>query len=103
MFCNKNYFFVSICSFNNGLLKATYDGPRFFLIQSLIRYTNADLKICQYLHFQMEILCQRFHIKTPFYFLRQANVRYVKSLFTNIYKFHSQITREFLGLTMQNF
>ena len=44
-------------------------------------YTNADLKICQYLRLRL-----RFHIKAPFIFLRYANVRYVKSLVTNIQK-----------------
>ena len=28
------------------------------------RYTNADLKICQYIHLHKKIICQRFHIKT---------------------------------------
>ena len=32
------------------------------------RYTNAYLKICHYLRFYMEIICWRFHIKTPFTF-----------------------------------
>ena len=32
------------------------------------RYTNADLKICQYLPLHMKIKCWRFHIKTPFTF-----------------------------------
>ena len=30
------------------------------------RYTNADLKICQYFCHHMKIICWRFHIKTPF-------------------------------------
>ena len=49
-------------------------------------YTNADLKVCWYLRLGMEIICRRFHIITPFYFLRYANVSYVKCLFTNIQK-----------------
>ena len=32
------------------------------------RYTNADLKICQYLCLYMKITCWRFHIKTHFTF-----------------------------------
>ena len=32
------------------------------------RYTNADLKNCQYLCLDMKIMCWRFHIKTPFTF-----------------------------------
>ena len=32
------------------------------------RYANADLKILQYLCLHMEIICWRFHIKTPFTF-----------------------------------
>ena len=32
------------------------------------RYTNADLKICQYIHLHMKIICQRFYIKTLFAF-----------------------------------
>ena len=32
------------------------------------RYSNADLKICQYLSLHMKIICRRFHIKTPFTF-----------------------------------
>ena len=35
---------------------------------TIIRYINADLKICQYLCLHMKILCWRFHIKTPFAF-----------------------------------
>ena len=31
-------------------------------------YTNADLKIYQYLRLQMKILCCKFHIKTSFTF-----------------------------------
>ena len=31
-----------------------------------IRYTNADLEICQYLPLHMKITFPRFHIKTPF-------------------------------------
>ena len=49
-------------------------------------YTNADLKVCWYLRLGMEIICRRFHIITPFYFLRYANVSYVKCLFRNIQK-----------------
>ena len=30
------------------------------------RYTNAALKICQYLCFHMKTVCWRFHIKMPF-------------------------------------
>ena len=30
-----------------------------------IRYTNADLKICQYPRLHMKITCRRFHIETP--------------------------------------
>ena len=84
------------------------------------RYTNADLKICQYLRLHMKIKCWRFCIKTPYfsllftllYFLIYAHVRYLKSLFTNIqkqwyilkiYKLHGQITWELLGLRMRNF
>ena len=32
------------------------------------RYTNPDLKICQYLRLNMKIICRRFHIKTAFTF-----------------------------------
>ena len=32
------------------------------------RYTNADLKICQYLRLHIKIICRRFHNKTPFTF-----------------------------------
>ena len=32
------------------------------------RYTNADLKVCQYLRLHMKIICWRFHIKTSFTF-----------------------------------
>ena len=35
---------------------------------NIIRYTNADLKICQYLRLHMKITCRRFHAKTPFTF-----------------------------------
>ena len=37
-------------------------------------YTNADLKICHYLRLHMKIICSRFHIITPFTFLRYAHV-----------------------------
>ena len=33
------------------------------------RYTNADLKICQYIRLFMKIISRRLHIKTPFTFL----------------------------------
>ena len=36
--------------------------------------------------FTIKTIYRRFHIKTPFYILRKAHVRYVKSLFTNIQK-----------------
>ena len=32
------------------------------------RYTNADVKICQYLRFHVKIIYGRLHIKTPFTF-----------------------------------
>ena len=32
------------------------------------KYSNADLKICQYLRLHMKLICWRFHIKTPFTF-----------------------------------
>ena len=32
------------------------------------KYTNADLKICKNLRLYLEIICWRFHIKTPFTF-----------------------------------
>ena len=32
------------------------------------RYTNADLKICQYFCLRMKIICRRFHFKTHFTF-----------------------------------
>ena len=35
---------------------------------NIIRYTNADLKICQYLRLHMKITCRRFHAQTPFTF-----------------------------------
>ena len=35
---------------------------------NIIRYTNADLKICQYLRLHMKITCRRFHAETPFTF-----------------------------------
>ena len=38
------------------------------MIQKGQRYTNAYLKIYQYLCLQMKIICSRFHIKTLFYF-----------------------------------
>ena len=60
----------------------------------MLRYTNADLKIYQYLCLHMKLIWWRFHIKT-FYFLRHAHVRYVTS--------RANITREFLELRMRNF
>ena len=41
-----------------------------FLIKLIIFkfYTNADLKICQYLRLHMKVICWKFHIKTPFTF-----------------------------------
>ena len=32
------------------------------------RCINTDLKICQYLCLQMNIICRKFHIKTPITF-----------------------------------
>ena len=34
----------------------------------LLKGTNADLKMCQYLRLHMKIICWRFHNKTPFNF-----------------------------------
>ena len=39
-----------------------------FMLYSVYRYTNADLKICQYLPLHMKIIRRRFHIDTPFTF-----------------------------------
>ena len=48
-------------------------------------------------HTVMKKISWRFHIKTPFPFLRYAHVRYVKSLFTNIQK--QKISQLFKNIT----
>ena len=72
-------------------------------------YTNADLKICHYLRLHMKIICSRFHIITPFTFVRYAHVEisekflYKHSETIKIYKLREQITWEFLGLRCKIF
>ena len=87
-------------------------------------YTNADLKICQYLRIHMKIICWRFHIKTPIAFwdmhtwdmwkvglqTLRNNIAYVKIilLFNKFANLKARekltfITREFLRLRMRNF
>ena len=72
-------------------------------------YTNADLKICHYLRLHMKIICSRFHIITPFTFVRYAHVEicekflYKHSETIKIYKLREQITWEFLGLRCEIF
>ena len=60
MYYLKKYFF----GMNEG------DFIIYFSLNNVIsrgeRYTNADLKICQYLCLYKKILCWRFHINTPF-------------------------------------
>ena len=52
-------------------------------VKIFLSYTNADLKICQYICLHMKIICQRFPIKTPSVF-SDVHVRYARSLITNI-------------------
>ena len=59
-------------------------------LRNIYRYTNVDLKICQYLRLHMKIICRRFHINTLKHLLHfeicPREVRYVKSF---VYK-HSE-------------
>ena len=84
------------------------------------RYTNADMKIFCYLCLHMKNNMPKVsHYKT-LYFLRYTHPRYMKDLFTNKekrenkhvkklptfyknYKLHGWVTREFLGIRIQNF
>ena len=94
-FCAVSYFNPIAETISNPIFKAILRQKKqsehlplkiwattFNFISWSLRYTNPDLKICQYLLLYIKIICWRFHFKTPFYFLRYANVRYVKSLFT---------------------
>ena len=38
------------------------------LFAFILRYTNAALKICQYICIHIKIMCCKFHIKSPFIF-----------------------------------
>ena len=98
-FCAVSYFNPIAETISNPIFKAILRQKKqsehlplkiwattFNFISWSLRYTDADLKIYQHLRLYIKIICWRFHFKTPFYFLRYANVRYVKSLFTNIQK-----------------
>ena len=81
-------------------------------------YTNAEMKIYQYLCILMKRICSKFHIETPFTFwdMRTRNMwkvclqtfrnnRICKKLayYLRNLKLHRQLTREFLVLRMRNF
>ena len=55
----------------------------FTIERKLYRYTNADLKICQYLYLHMKIICWRSHIKTAFTCEICTSEKYER-FFTNI-------------------
>ena len=42
--------------------------PRYSNTFQYWRYTNTDLKICQYLRLHLKIICGKFYIRTPFTF-----------------------------------
>ena len=64
------------------------------LVERVQRYTNANMKICQFLRLLMKIICWRFHIKTPFTFSempsRDMSVPLMHVQFHNFHKNYDQ-------------
>ena len=55
--------------FASGVMTSSLYTPcQATMMKSTWKYTNADLKICQYFHLHMKIICLRFYIKTLFTF-----------------------------------
>ena len=65
------YFIVVICE-------------NFRFASTIYRYTNADLKICQYIPLHMKIICGRFHIKRLLRFEICAREIYEKFVYKHL-------------------
>ena len=52
----------------NEAVHFSFGQGQLFSVMKVWRYINTVLKICQYLHLYMKIICRRFHIKTHFAF-----------------------------------